>query len=77
MKALILFVGWCILFVLCWPLAILALILFPIVWLISLPLRLVGITLGAVFALLKAILFLPARILGFSKNPSTNAAKPA
>ncbi|HEY6227467.1 MAG TPA: hypothetical protein VI282_10135 [Verrucomicrobiae bacterium] len=72
MKALILFIGWCILFVLCWPLAILALVLFPIVWLISLPLRLVGITLGAVFALLKAILFLPARILGHSK-----AAKPA
>jgi uncharacterized membrane protein YgaE (UPF0421/DUF939 family) len=72
MKALILFIGWCILFVLCWPLAILALILFPVVWLISLPLRLVGITLGAVFALLKAILFLPARILGYSK-----AAKPA
>ena len=68
MKALILFIGWCILFVLCWPLAILALILFPIVWIISLPLRLVGITLGAVFALLKAILFLPARILGYSKG---------
>jgi uncharacterized membrane protein YgaE (UPF0421/DUF939 family) len=68
MKALILFVGWCILFVLCWPLAILALILFPIVWVISLPLRLIGITLGAVFALLKAILFLPARILGHGKR---------
>ena len=68
MKALILFVGWCILFVLCWPLAILALILFPIVWLISLPLRLVGITLGAVFALLKSILYLPARILGYAKH---------
>jgi uncharacterized membrane protein YvlD (DUF360 family) len=68
MKALILFVGWCILFVLCWPLAILALILFPIVWVISLPLRLIGITLGAVFALLKAILFLPARTLGHGKR---------
>lgn len=64
MKALILFVGWCILFLLCWPLAILALILFPIVWLISLPLRLVGITLGAVFSLIRAILYLPARLLG-------------
>ena len=74
MKALILFVGWCILFVLCWPLAILALILFPIVWLISLPLRLVGITLGAVFALLKAILFLPARILGYAKRDASAAA---
>jgi uncharacterized membrane protein YgaE (UPF0421/DUF939 family) len=61
------------LFVLCWPLAILALILFPLVWLVSLPLRLIGITLGAVFALLKAILYLPARILGYAKRD----AKPA
>ena len=64
MKALLLFVAWCILFVLCWPLALLALILFPFVWLLSLPLRLVGLTVGAVFALLKAVLFLPARMLG-------------
>jgi len=64
MKALILFVGWCILFVLCWPLAVLALVLFPIVWLISLPLRLVGICMGAVFSLIRAIIFLPARLLG-------------
>ena len=65
MKALILVVGWCILFVLCWPVAILALVLFPLVWLISLPLRLIGITLEAVFALLRTILFLPARLLGY------------
>ena len=64
MKALILFVGWCILFVLCWPVALLALVLFPLVWLISLPLRLIGITLEAVFALLRTILFLPTRLLG-------------
>ena len=64
MKALLLFVAWCILFVLWWPLALLALILFPFVWLLSLPLRLVGLTVGAVFALLKALLFLPARVLG-------------
>jgi hypothetical protein len=69
MKAMILFIGWCILFVLCWPLALLALILLPLVWLISLPLRLVGITLGAVFALLKSILYLPARLLGLGKTP--------
>jgi hypothetical protein len=73
MSALILFVGWCILFVLWWPLALLALILFPFVWLLSLPLRLVGITLGAVFALLKGILFLPARILGVAKRSSKTA----
>ena len=64
MKVLILFIGWCILFVLCWPVALLALVLLPVVWLLSLPLRLVGITIGAVFALIRALLFLPARILG-------------
>jgi len=58
------FVGWLILLVLCWPLALLALVLWPIVWLISLPFRLVGITFDALFALLKAVLFLPARVLG-------------
>jgi len=63
MKALILFVGWCILFVLCWPVALLALVLMPLVWLLSLPLRLIGITVGAVFSLLRAILYLPARLL--------------
>jgi len=58
-------IGWCLLFVLCWPLALLVLLLWPIVWLISLPLKLVGISLEAVFALIKSILFLPARILGY------------
>ena len=64
MKALILFVGWCILFVLAWPVALLALLLFPVVWLAALPFRLVGITFEAVFALLRAVLLLPARVLG-------------
>jgi len=64
MKTLILFVGWCILAVLAWPVALLALVLFPVVWLVSLPFRLVGIAVEAVFALLKALLFLPARVLG-------------
>jgi hypothetical protein len=68
MKALILFLGWCLLFLLCWPVALLALVLFPFVWLISLPLRLIGITLEAVFALLRSILFLPARLLGFGNK---------
>ncbi len=68
MKALILFVGWCILFVLCWPVALLALVLFPVVWLLSLPLRLIGITVGAVFALIRALLFLPARLLGWRSS---------
>jgi len=67
MKALILFVCWCLLFVLCWPAAVLALVLFPFVWLISLPLRLIGIALGAVFSLLRSILFLPARLLSLGR----------
>ena len=48
------FLIWCVLFVVCWPLALLALILWPLIWLISLPLRLLGITLEAVFALMRA-----------------------
>ena len=55
---------WLILFILCWPLALLVLLLWPIVWLISIPFRLVGIGLEAVFELLRAILLLPARLLG-------------
>ncbi|MBB6241137.1 MULTISPECIES: hypothetical protein [unclassified Rhodanobacter] len=57
------FVLWLLLLVVCWPLALLALVLYPIVWLIALPFRLVGITVGAVFALLAAMLMLPARVL--------------
>jgi hypothetical protein len=68
MNMLLLGVGWCILFVLCWPLALLALIVWPLLWVISLPFRLVGITFEAVFALLRAILFLPARLLGGRKE---------
>jgi hypothetical protein len=64
MKVLIFFVGWCLLFVLSWPVALLALLLAPLVWLLSLPLQLIGITVGAVFALLRAVLKLPARLLG-------------
>jgi hypothetical protein len=56
--------AWLILFVICWPLAMLALVAWPIVWLISIPLRLIGIGVGAVLALVRAMLFLPARILG-------------
>jgi hypothetical protein len=64
MKLLLFFIGWCLLFVLCWPLALLALVLAPIVWLVSLPFKLIGITFEAVFALLRAVLLLPARLLG-------------
>ncbi len=57
------FLLWLILLVLCWPLAILGLILYPIVWLLLLPFRLIGITVSAVFNLFKAIITLPARVL--------------
>jgi len=58
------FMMWLLLFVVCWPLAILALILWPIIWLVSLPFRLIGITFEAAFALLRAILLLPSRVFG-------------
>ncbi len=57
------FLLWLILLVLCWPLALLALILYPLIWLLALPFRLVGITVSAVFDLLQAIITLPARLL--------------
>jgi hypothetical protein len=65
MQTLLLMVAWCLLFVLCWPLALAALVLWPIVWLLLLPFRLLSISVEAVFALLKALLFLPARVLGY------------
>jgi hypothetical protein len=58
------FLLWLLLFVLCWPLALLALVLYPIAWLLLLPFRLLGVAVEGVFSLLKAILFLPARLLG-------------
>jgi len=58
------FLLWLVLFVLCWPLALLALLLYPIVWLFLLPFRLVGIAVDGVFSLLRAVLTLPARLLG-------------
>ena len=54
---------WCVLLVLCWPLAVIALVLYPIVWLLLLPFRLVGIAATGVFELLRAIIMLPARVL--------------
>jgi hypothetical protein len=58
------FLLWCLLFVICWPLAIAALLLWPLVWLITLPFRLLGIAVEGVFALLRAVVMLPARVLG-------------
>ena len=65
MKFLVLLVVWLILLVVAWPIVLLALVLWPLFWLLSLPFRLIGITFDAVFALLKALLMLPARILGY------------
>lgn len=64
MKTLFALGVWCLLFVLCWPLALVALIAWPLVWLLSLPFRVVGITFSALFAFLGAVLMLPARLLG-------------
>ncbi len=60
------FVLWLVLLFLCWPLALLALVLYPVFWLILLPFRLIGISVDAVFSLLRAVLMLPARVLGLS-----------
>jgi len=57
------FLVWVLLLLLCWPLALAALVLYPIVWLVALPFRLVGVTLEGVFRLLAAIILLPARVL--------------
>lgn len=65
MKTLFVAVCWCVLLVLSWPLALLVLVLWPVLWLLSLPFRAVGIAVDAVFALLRAVLMLPARLLGY------------
>jgi len=57
------FLLWLILLVLCWPLALLALVLYPVVWLLLLPFRLLGIAVGGVLAFVKAVIFLPARLV--------------
>ena len=62
------FLLWVILLVVCWPLALLALILYPLVWLLLLPFRLVGIAVGGVLELFRAIIYLPARVLGGPKR---------
>jgi len=63
MKLFLTFVLWCILLVICWPLAVLVLILYPFVWLLALPFRIVGLTLDLLFAVLRAILTFPFRLV--------------
>ena len=57
------FLLWCILLVLCWPLALVALVLYPVVWLFTLPFRITGVAVGGALALVTELLFLPARVL--------------
>lgn len=64
MNVLLTFLLWALLLVLCWPLALLVLILWPFLWLLSIPFRIVGTVMEALLALVKALLFLPARLLG-------------
>jgi hypothetical protein len=64
LKTLLLIVAWCLLFVLCWPLALAAIIVWPLLWLLSIPFRIFGVIIDALIAFVKAVLLLPARILG-------------
>lgn len=65
MKVLILFICWCVLLVLCWPVALLALLLIPLVWLAALVFKVIALCIEATFVFLRTLLFLPARILGY------------
>lgn len=67
MKTLIAILLWCLLLVVSWPLALLVLVLLPLLWLLSIPFRIVGVALRATIAFLGAILFLPARLLGYRR----------
>jgi len=64
MKIAMLLVGWCVLLVLSWPIALALLVLAPLIWLLALPFRLLGLIVDAVFALLRAVFMLPARLFG-------------
>jgi hypothetical protein len=71
LNTLLIAICWCLLFVASWPLAFLVLILWPLFWLLAIPLRLVGVAVDAVFAFLRAILLLPARMLGYRGTDSS------
>ena len=68
MKLLIALLLWALLLALCWPLAFLVLLLWPVLWLLSIPFRMVGSLMEALLALVKALLFLPARMLGYKEK---------
>jgi hypothetical protein len=65
MQFVLVVIAWCVLFALAWPIALLVLVLLPFVWLLSLPFRFLGAVVEALFAFVKALLFLPARLLGY------------
>jgi hypothetical protein len=65
------FILWLVLLFICWPLALLALILYPFVWLLSIPFRVLGITVDAVFELFRVLIMLPARIIGGTERTRT------
>ena len=67
-RATMKFLLWCILFVLCWPLALLALVAYPLVWILLIPFRLVGIAVDGVLGLLRSIVLLPARLMSGSQT---------
>jgi hypothetical protein len=67
------FLLWCVVLFLCWPLALAALVLYPIAWLLLLPFRIVGVAVDGVLAVLKAVLTLPARVLGYRPVPQLRA----
>ncbi len=77
MKAVIALLLWGILLVLSWPLAVAVLFLAPIVWLLSLPFRLIALTFEALYAFLRALLVLPARLLGHHESPKGRCPQPS
>ena len=66
---------WCILFILCWPLALLALVLYPVVWLVLLPFRLLGVAVDGVLELVRSIFLLPARLLRGRARPADDGSR--
>lgn len=68
MHFVLVLIAWCLLFAVAWPLALLVLLLLPVLWLLALPFRLVGVVVESALALVKALLFLPARLLGHRGN---------
>ena len=74
MKLLLAFLLWCVLLALCWPLAVLVLVLFPLIWLLSIPFRLIAMLMSGIFRLLRAIILLPVRLLEPRKTLEVRAA---